>query len=172
MNRYCTLLVVVLLVCSCTLCAQNANPLSADVKAAYNTIKGNLTKMADKMSEENYSFKPVPEIRDFGKMVAHVADANAGLCSLAAGGERKSVNAASKTTKADLVAALKASFDICDPVYEGLTDANATTPAKMRNREMTKLGLLNYNVTHDNEEYGYMAVYLRLKGVVPPTSEK
>jgi hypothetical protein len=86
-------------------------------------------------------------------------------------GEPKSVNAASKTSKADLVAALKEGFAICDTAYDSLTDAAASQMVKLGRAERTKIAALAGNVSHANEEYGYMAVYLRLKGVVPPSSE-
>ena len=147
-----------------------APSLAAEAKAAYNGIKNNLTKMAEKMPEENYAFQPVKEIRTFAALVGHVADAQARSCSVVMG-EAKSLNASSKTTKADLVAALKESFTICDGAYDSLTDANAGEAVKLPRGQRTRLGILVGNTTHSNEEYGYMAVYLRLKGIVPPSSE-
>src|SRR5258706_7943280 len=98
----------------CALQAQN--PLSTEAKQSYTGVKNNLLKMADKMPEEHYGFKPTPEIRTFGQLVAHVADAQARTCS-ALNGEPKNLGAGSKTSKADLVAALKESFDICDKSF-------------------------------------------------------
>lgn len=164
------MVVLAALLGACALPAQTENPLSTEARQAYTTIKNNLVKMAEKMSEENYDFKPVAEIRTFGQLVAHVADSQARTCS-AVRGEAKSVDAASKKTKADLVAALKESFAICDTAYDSLTDASASEVIKTPRGQRSKLGALVGNTTHDNEEYGYMAVYLRLKGVVPPSSE-
>ncbi len=166
MNRY----LMMILAGACVLQAQTANPLSTEAKQAYTGIKNNLTKMAEKMSEENYAFKPVPEVRTFGGLVAHIADSQARTCSTVSG-EPKSVGAASKTTKADLVAALKQSFEICDTAYNSLTDATAVEMITTPRGQSSRLGALVRNTIHDNEEYGYMSVYLRLKGVVPPSSE-
>lgn len=151
--------------------AQAADPLSTEAKQAYTGIKNNMTRMAEKMPEENYSFKPTPDIRSFGELVAHVADSQARTCS-AVNGEMKSVDAAKKTSKADLVAAIKASFEICDTAFNALTDAAAATMIKTPRGERSKLGALVGVTTHTNEEYGYMAVYMRLKGVVPPSSDR
>jgi hypothetical protein len=85
-------------------------------------------------------------------------------------GEQKTADAGSKTAKADLAAALKASFDECDAAWDSITDANAVEMLGGR-APRSKLSALIYNTTHDNEEYGYLAVYMRLKGVVPPSSE-
>ena len=152
------------------LCAQNASP-AAEVKQAYNAVKNNMLKAADKVSDADYSFKATPEIRTFGELVAHVADAQLRTCS-ALNGAPKQANAASKTAKADLAAALKDSYAECDKVYDVVTDANALEGISLgRGGQRTRLGVLWGNVAHDNEMYGYMSVYLRLKGVVPPSSE-
>jgi hypothetical protein len=147
------------------------NPLPAEVKQAYNGIKGNLTRMAAKMPEEHYAFKPVPEIRTFGELVAHVADSQTRNCS-AASGQSRQPNAASKTSKADLVAALAESFATCDAAFDALSDTSSFEKIKTARGERSRIGTLVQVVTHSNEEYGYMAVYLRLKGIVPPSSEK
>jgi uncharacterized damage-inducible protein DinB len=150
--------------------AQGAPSLVAEAKQAYTSVKNNLLKAAEKMPPEAYDFKPTPEIRTFGALMAHIADAQKRNCS-AASGEMKQGTAASKTSKDDLVAAMKDSIAECDAAFEGLTDATANDLVKFRNGQRSKLGILIYNTGHDMEEYGYAAVYLRLKGVVPPSSE-
>ena len=157
---------MLLAVCAAGLQAQNMASHIAESRVSYTTIKTNLTAMAEAMPADAYSFQPTPEIRTFGALMAHIADANARQCSMAMG-EQKSVGAAAKTAKADLVQALKDSFAICDAAFDALTEANALQPAGM-NR--SKLGLLNFNTMHCNEEYGYGSIYLRLKGVVPPST--
>jgi hypothetical protein len=153
----------------CALQAQTPNPLLAESKRAYTAIKTNLTKAADKMSDENYNFKASPDIRTFGALIGHIADSQLRTCA-AVKGEQKEATAASKTAKADLVSALKASFDECDAAWDSVTDANAAEMLAGR-APRSKLGALIGNTTHSNEEYGYLAVYMRLKGVVPPSSE-
>ena len=86
-------------------------------------------------------------------------------------GEQKMGTAAGKTSKADLAAALKQSFDYCDPVYDSMTDTTGAQMVKMFGHETSKLGVLNFNIAHSNEMYGQMVVYMRLKGIVPPSSE-
>lgn len=166
MTRY----LVMLLASAGLLLQAQDNPLSTELKGSYNNIKNNLTKAADKMSEENYSFKATADVRAYGQLVAHVADSALRTCS-AVNGEMKQPSAASKTAKADLVAALKDAFAECDKAYDGLTDAAATQTISMGRGQRTKLGALYGNVAHLNEMYGTMAVYLRLKGIVPPSTE-
>jgi uncharacterized damage-inducible protein DinB len=151
--------------------SQGQAPSTADaIRQLYNMVKGNLLKAADKMPDDGYAFKPTPEERTFGAWIAHVADAQTAGCSRALG-TPKSPSAGSKTTKADLLAALKDSFDSCDAAFAALTDGNAGEVVQGFRGPTTRLAALAGNVAHDNECYGAMAVYLRLKGVVPPSSE-
>src|ERR1700722_11258702 len=153
------------------LLAQNANPLSTELKENYERQKNALLAEADRMSDADYSFKATPEVGTFASRVAHVADAQIMICS-AVKGENKKPDTADKTSKADLVAALKASFDYCDGAYNSLTDATATQTVTIFGQLQTKLSALWGNLAHDSEMYGYMAVYLRLKGLVPPSSDR
>ena len=93
--------------------AQKADPFSAEIKQMYDRVRNNLIKMAQKMPEENYSFRPTPETRTFAQIVAHVADLQARACS-AINDAPKSLNAAAKTEKTELMAMLKESFSLCD----------------------------------------------------------
>ena len=131
MKRHFVAMMMLGVFCAPALQAQNAAPsMSNAIKQQYNEIKNNLLKAADKMPESAYSFQPIKEERTFGGWVAHVADTHMNICSRIAGAQ-KNINAASKTSKADLVAALKESFDTCDALYNGLTDANASEPVPM-----------------------------------------
>ena len=165
MNRFLTLLAFG---AAAALNAQN--PFSGDAKQSYTGIKNILLRAADKMPEADYGFRTVPAVRTYGEMVAHVADIQVALCAMVKG-EQKRPDAASKKTKADIAAALKASFDYCDPLYDSMTDAAGAQKIKMFGGEQTKLGVLNFNVSHDNEMYGNMVAFLRIKGIVPPSSE-
>jgi uncharacterized damage-inducible protein DinB len=167
MKRYSTLMAAAVL--STALYAQE-NPLATEVKGAYTNVKNNLIKAAEKMPEENYSFKPVPEVQSFAQRVAHIADSNARNCG-AIKSEQKNIGAASKTSKADLVAAIKESFAYCDTVFDAATDADITKMVTMGQRQRSKIALLWGTVSHSNEIYGTMGVYMRLKGLVPPSSE-
>lgn len=147
--------------------AQTTNPVIAETKASYNTIKGYLTRAAAAMPEDGYGFKPTPDIRTFGALLAHIADHQVRYCTAARGTPRQT-DFLSKTSKADLVEALATSFKECDAAWDAVTDANAKEIMGSRSR----LGTLILDVVHSNEEYGYMSVYFRLKGIVPPSSDR
>jgi uncharacterized damage-inducible protein DinB len=148
-----------------------ADPYIAEAKAAYDVIKINLLKSAEKMPEESYSFQPTEKERTFAALIGHIADAQTGICSVTTG-EPKPRTAGKLTAKAELVAALKASNEVCDSAFAAVNAENATGMVKMGRAERSRLGTLIYNTTHDNESYGTVAVYLRLKGIVPPSSEQ
>ena len=150
--------------------AQAPPSVAASAKGAYNRIKTNFIKAAEKMPEENYSFKPVDAVETFGQRVAHIADPHIASCS-ALTGERKTGTAKSKTSKADLVAAIKESFDACDKAFDALTDANALEPVAAGRGQQPRIAVLYGLIVHSNEVYGAMGVYMRLKGIVPPSSE-
>ena len=138
----------------------------------YGIVSGSLVAGAQKMPEENYSFKPTPDVRSFGELVGHVADAQFMFCSNILGEKSPGPNAEkSKTTKADLVQALKDGVAYCKKAYGSMTDAQASEIIQMFGRPMPKLLVLTINTAHADEHYGNMVTYLRLKGIVPPTSE-
>ncbi len=169
MNRFFAVMAVMVVAGAVNLKAQS-NPVSDDAKHQYASIKNILLKSAEKMPEADYAFRTTPQVRTYGEMIAHIADVQTMLCG-AVKGEMKHGNAAAKTSKADLSAALKASFDYCDPVYDSMTDAAGGQTLKVMGQSMSKAGVLYFNVIHDNEMYGQMVAYMRIKGIVPPSSE-
>jgi len=163
---------------ACLLHAQPAaappsDPLSAGAKGTFGLAKNNILKSAEKMPEENYAFKPTPDVRSYGQILGHIADAQYLFCSAALGETNPAPGIEkSKTTKADLVKALNDAFAYCDKAYDGMTDAHAADMIKFFGREQAKLSVLAFNNAHDFEHYGNLVTYLRLKGLVPPSSEQ
>ena len=148
------------------------NPIAESEKRMYAMLSGVLIAAAEKMPEENYSFKPTPEVRSFGQLVGHLADANYFFCATASGETKPASNAEkSKTTKADLVAALNDAVVYCNKTYAGMTDAKGSQMTKMMGYDMARLAVLAGNFAHCYEHYGNMATYMRIRGIVPPSSE-
>ena len=147
------------------------NPISADVRTDYRTVRDYFLRAAEKMPEADYAFRPVPAVRSFGQQVAHVADDQYNLCAPARGRTRKAAYREIETTlsaKADLVTALRAAFAYCDSAYDALTDRSGTEVVA---GGRTRFGMLNWNLWHTWEHYGNVVVYLRMKNLVPPSSE-
>jgi uncharacterized damage-inducible protein DinB len=152
--------------------ASPANTFSTFNKIAYTRIKTILVASAEKMPEENYNFKPTEAVRSYGQIVGHVADAQYNFCALALGDKNPGLKIEqTKTSKADLVAALKDAVAYCDKAYDSMTDASGAQMVPLFGTTMPKLGVLNINNIHDMEHYGNMVTYMRLKNIVPPTSE-
>jgi uncharacterized damage-inducible protein DinB len=149
------------------------NAISGGSKMMFGIVSGFVTKSADKVSEEMYAFKPTPEVRSFGQIIGHVADDHYAICA-AAMGEKPPVEGIekSKTTKADLVKALADSVAYCQKAYASLTDANAGEEMSFFNQKLARVSILDFNTAHDYEHYGNLVTYMRLKGIVPPSSEK
>jgi uncharacterized damage-inducible protein DinB len=152
--------------------APPANPITASEKGLYSFVSNAAIGAAQKMPEENYSFKPTPEVRSFGQLVGHVADASYLFCSQVIGEANPAKNIEkTKTSKSDLVAAIKDGVAYCNKAFESMTDAKGSQMVKLFNFDLAKLTLLSLNTAHTDEHYGNMVTYLRLKGIVPPTSE-
>jgi uncharacterized damage-inducible protein DinB len=153
--------------------ASPANPFSTFNKFAYARRKTILISSAKKMPEENYSFKPADSVRTYGQIVGHVADAQYTFCSQALGETNPALKIEqTKTSKADLVAALKQAVAYCDKAYDTMTDASGAQTVKLFGGDTPKLGVLTVNNIHNMEHYGNMVTYMRIKNIVPPTSEQ
>jgi len=149
------------------------NPFSTFNKFAYKRIKTNLVRSAEKMPEESYNFKPTDAVRSYGQVIGHLADAQYGFCSIALAEKNPGLKIEeTKTTKADLVAALKDAVAYCDKAYDSMTDASGSQMVKFFGIEAPKLGVLSGNNIHSMEHYGNLVTYMRLKNIVPPTSEQ
>ncbi|HZK79300.1 MAG TPA: DinB family protein [Gemmatimonadaceae bacterium] len=155
-----------------------STPLAAQSSAAatagtlWSQTSDYIIKSAEQMPEANFSFRPTPEVRTFGQIIGHVAGSQYMYCALVlgdkAGGEGDIEK--TKTTKADLVAAMKASTEYCRRAY-ALSDADAQGMIKLFGSDRSKLYALMGNATHDSEHYGNLVTYLRIKGMVPPSSQ-
>ncbi len=151
--------------------APAANAAISGLNGPWSRVKDILVRAAEKMPEENYAFRASPDVRSFGQLVGHVADANFMFGAMAAG-EKPTPrdNEKTKTSKADLVAALKESFAAADKAF-GMSDADLATATKLFGMDTNRFGVVGLLIGHDWEHYGNMVTYMRIKGIVPPSSE-
>src|SRR6202035_2526363 len=155
------------------------NPLSTWVRNAYMGNSNNIVRTDEKMPEENYGMRPraQQEVRTFGQQVSHVAFFNSLWCSQAKGEKNPNPGNLDKlTSKAEIMKVLNDAFAYCDSAYTALTDASGTemvdiTQESGKQTRNLRMGLLTLNYGHNNEIYGSMVVYLRMKNIVPPASE-
>ena len=146
---------------------------AAEVRGAYERLKPNVIKAAEKMPADQYGYKPTPEIRSFARVVNHVTEAQFHTCTTLNGTafDPKSVPG-DDAGKDAVLAGLKASYAECDKAYGALTSENITEKLKAGQGMRSRIGMAWGNVSHDNEQYAELSTYLRLKNIAPPTSEK
>ena len=148
-------------------------PHVAILKTQAEAVRSLVLRTAEKVPEDLYGFKPTPDVRSLGAVLGHIADGNNLLCGAADTGKTVADQSnEKKTTRADLIAALKASYAACDKVFAATTDANAATPIDLFGQKQTRLGILAFNNSHMWEHYGNLVTYMRLKNIVPPSSER
>ena len=148
------------------------NPFTDAVKAQLAQIKAPIIRTAEKVGEDLYAFKPTPEVRSLGQLLGHIADGNYGICGAGSGMKPTASGIEkSKTTKADLQKALAESFAFCEQAIASMDDKKGSELAKSFLGMQPRLMVLAFNNSHLNEHYGNLVTYMRLKGIVPPSSE-
>jgi uncharacterized damage-inducible protein DinB len=155
------------------LVAKDPNPVVASLRKEWQTVDGYITKAAEQLSEADYAFRPTPAVRTFGQLIGHLAGSQFLICSSALAETPKGAEddiEKSKTTKADLVAALKQSTEFCNRAY-AQSDAASGGATKLFGDDATRLAALVRNTVHDGEHYGNIVTYMRMKGMVPPSSQ-
>lgn len=136
--------------------ARPADEASAAVRRGFVEVSDWITRAADLVPADKYSYRPVATVRTFGQIVGHVVDGSHYYCGRGAGKNVQWLDGTEKgvTTKAALVQALKQAFAECTTVYDG---AN-------------QIGPLMNNVAHSSLHYGNLVTYIRMLGLVPPSS--
>lgn len=167
--------IAILLCLSSLVLAQNAasNPQLASAKAFYDLIKGNILKSTDKIPEAKYTYKPSDDVRTIAQLFMHIADSQYLICGTAKENKFTSpgIEKSALKTKGEIVAALKDAFAYCDGTYAGLTDASSAAIVQWFGQDRTKLSVLALNTAHSYEHYGNLVTYMRMNGIVPPSSE-
>ena len=162
---------------------QSAHSIIAGTRKLYEMVKGDALAAAEAMPEAAYSFKTSAEVRSFGEQLAHIADANYLLASTCLNEPNPfpgvspvdaGVLEKTRSHKSDIIAALRSSFKYCDRAFDACSDATANEtvafPPGPRANTVTKAYVLNVALFHTAEHYGAMTQYLRLKGLVPPST--
>lgn len=163
------------ILCTTTLAAQSTSDAgyTNSVRNSWNRVKRLVAASAEAMPEANYAFKPTESVRSFGELIGHLANEHYLICSGVKGeaNPQKAVDFEKTTAKAALVKALQDSNAYCDAVYAAVKDEPKTLQPTAPNRRDTPFSSLLMNVTHDSEHYGNIVTYLRMKGIVPPSSQ-
>jgi len=150
-----------------------ADGYTASVRASWNAIKRNVSGSAQAMPDDGFAFKPTPEVRTFGQLLGHLANEHYIFCSRMKGepNPHETVDFEKKTTKAEFVKDMNDSIAYCDAAYAAMKDDPKLLAPLAPNRRDSAFSSALLNVTHDSEHYGNLVTYLRLKGIVPPSSQ-
>ena len=150
----------------------SSNPLTATSKAVFSISKGDVLGSVDKIPANLWSYQPTKDVRTVAQLFAHIADAQYEFCGVAAEGKagQKGIEKSAKS-KDEIVSALKEAFAYCESTYAAMNDTKAAETVKFFGMNITRLGALDFNTAHNMEHYGNLVTYMRLKGIVPPSSE-
>jgi uncharacterized damage-inducible protein DinB len=147
-------------------------PLVESLQSLYGITKQMVMGTAQDLDDRMYAFRPTEEVRTAGQILAHIADGQFLFCSAAAGEANPHPDSFEQTatTKAAIVEALRQGFAYCDGVFARTTDANASREVSFFTGRGTTGGVLAFNSAHNYEHYGNLVTYMRLNGIVPPSS--
>ena len=150
--------------------------LALFLQGQYAMLKRNITGSVEKMPAEHFSFRPTPDVRTYAEQLGHVIDTQYFFCNAVKGGANPATGKDFEkiADKAAMLQAVKDSFAYCDDVFAELTDQNAlqmiTLGAAPRQRQAARSNQLTMVIVHGNEHYGNLVTYMRIKGIVPPSS--
>jgi len=171
---------IVLTVVTVAMTASSAaaqNPLSDSLRSGWNSVKRNIKESAELMPEANFAFKPTPDVRSFGEILTHVAGASYVFCASAKNEKspfEEDAFEGKMTSKAQIVKVTNEAIAYCDGAFAAVTDATAgeKVQAAFGTSQVTRATSLLEQIGHDNEHYGNLVTYFRLKGLVPPSSRR
>lgn len=171
-----TLAVALAVLASGAATAQDApdNPVTASLKGLHGLTSSNITRTAEMLDDEMYAYRPTEDVRTAGQLLAHIADAQYAMCSVAAGEANPNTTRIEETatTKAEIVPALQAALAYCTGVYDAMTDAQGAEIRNLFGNEMAVAAVLAFNTTHNYEHYGNLVTYMRMNDIVPPSSQQ
>jgi uncharacterized damage-inducible protein DinB len=148
-----------------------AQGMDLSFRGQYNMVKDWITKAAAAVPEADYAFKPTPEVRSFGALLGHIANSTGMICTAANGGKSPLTgNAEQLKTKAEMQKAVADAFAACDATWAAMTPAWNTETAAVFGSTQPRVAVLTFNTAHLMEHYGNIVTYMRLKGLVPPSS--
>ena len=178
-RHYLVMLLMTVAILPETAIAQEAEKSAqiASLKAIHDITADFVLATAEMMDEDMYAYRPTVSVRTAGQQLAHIANAQFGICSAAAGEQSPAEGNYEEiaTTREEIHAAVKASFDYCEKVYNEMTEERLAEVMPFfggeRRQDMTVSAILSFNATHTYEHYGNLTTYLRMNGMVPPSSQ-
>ena len=166
-----TLIAAIAVVLAVPLSLSAQNPLVQSLKSVFDITKTNIMATAEILDDEMYTFRPTDEVRSAGEILAHIADWQFVFCGSAAGEANASPEnfEETRTHKAEIIEALELGFAYCERIFARTSDAGAAAATDFGGPN-TVGGMLAFNSVHNYEHYGNLVTYMRINGIVPPSS--
>ncbi len=141
---------------------------SVNIAALY--VPNTIITAAKQMPEEYYTYRPTPDVRSFGELMAHIAESNFEMTAIS---KRETAPVLEVLpTKAEVIKALESSFDYSAKAREDMTKAQKETMVKFMGGTQPAGNVLDFSVFHSLQHYGNVILYMRLKGLIPPSSQE
>lgn len=164
-----TLAFVAFAATSAPLTAQTYDPAVSAMREQWTMTAGFLRKAVDQMPESDFNYRPVATVRTFAEIIKHVTATQLSLCSSAIDGHPLTDGTETKaTSKADIARELQESMNYCTKAYAQDLRTVGGNPSAASARYFA----LAHNTAHNDEHYGNIATYMRMKGMVPPSSQR
>ena len=155
-------------------------PLGGIIQRSFNVFTNYLVMAAEMMPESGYAFRPTPDVRTFGEQINHATSSHYSFCNQAGlppGVQKQGAPAmATIKSKTQIVGALKDSIAYCNRVLAAASEAwlmevapglGGSSSGQIRGM---RAHAFIYNAVHSAEDYGTITTYLRMQGIVPPST--
>lgn len=150
-----------------------ADPLTAALKRGWDGVALNLRESAEKVTEDKYSTRPSPDVKTFAGEIGHAANTHYFFCARIKGEPNPNKEDYEKTAGKDaLVKALIASNDYCSAIFTSANDKWLMEMVGQGAQAQPRAGILAAHIAHSNETYGTIVPYMRMIGVVPPSTAR
>lgn len=147
--------------------------LSGDIQADWTRTRGLITGIVEAMPDDKFGFKPTPAQQTFGERVLHVATTDLFVLQALGGKTPAPMINQKAATKAELLAALKQTFDYGDSLIKEFNDqqwVQRVAPPPFMGPMASRVRIIYFDMQHSEDMYGQFVVYVRLNGVTPPAS--
>jgi uncharacterized damage-inducible protein DinB len=146
---------------------------AGDIQADWARTRGLITGIAEAMAEDKYGAKPTPAQQTFGERVMHIVQTDMFILQSLGGKTPAPMINMRATSKADILAALKQSFDYGDAVIKEFNDqqwVERVMGPPFMGPSSSRARIVYFDMQHSEDIYGQLVVYLRLNGGTPPAS--
>ena len=167
-------LLVVIAAPPSSLRAQTPAPsMAKELAAGFQRASTDILDIAEAMPADKYGYKPTPEMSSFGDQLVHVAGITQRFIDSAKGTKTEAAHQHAMA-KPEIITLLKTTFQSAQEMINSLTDAQLSEPMKfpIGDRTVTRATFWQGPLYQIRNHHGQLVVYLRMNGIVPPTTAR